>query len=124
MATHKIGSTILTTALKLSISRLLTRASYVLLLLTLALHLWLQGAPWIIYVISLLPLGLFIPGMLADSLRTLIWMGFVILLYFYNGIQNVSVSEPAAFDIAELVLSIVLFCASMMYARIRQVNNI
>ena len=112
------------TALKLSISRFLTRASYVLLLLTLTLHLWLQDAPWIIYVISLLPLGLFIPGMLNDSLRTLIWMGFVILLYFYNGIQNVSVSEPPALDILELVLSVILFCASMMYARIRQVNSL
>ncbi|MDA9091042.1 DUF2069 domain-containing protein [Porticoccaceae bacterium] len=114
----------MTTELKLSISRFLTRSSYTLLMLTLAVHLWLQSAPWIIYVISLLPLALFIPGMLADKLRTLIWMGFVVLLYFYNGVQNLSVAEPATLDIVELVLSVVLFCAAMVYARIRQVNNL
>lgn len=114
----------MTTALKLSISRFLTRASYVLLLVTLTLNLWLQDAPWVIYIGTLLPLGLFISGMLNDNLRTLIWMGFVILLYFYILIPKVSVSEPRALDIVELVLTVILFCASMMYARIRQVNNL
>jgi uncharacterized membrane protein len=114
----------LTTELKLSISRIITHGSYWLLMLTLALHLWLQSAPWIIYVISLLPLMIFIPGMLADKLRTLIWLGFVILLYFYNGVQNMAVPEPLTLDIVELVLTILLFCAAMVYARIRQVNNL
>ncbi len=114
----------MTTDQKLSISKFLTRASYTSLMLTLAIHLWLQSAPWIIYVISLLPLAIFIPGMLADRLRTLIWMGFVVLLYFYNGIQNLSVPEPATLDIVELVLTVILFCAAMIYARIRQVNNL
>jgi uncharacterized membrane protein len=27
-------------------------------------------------------------------------------------------------DIVELVLSVILFCAAMVYARIRQVNNL
>lgn len=110
--------------LKLSISRIITHGSYWLLMLTLALHLWLQSAPLIIYAISLLPLMIFIPGMLADKLRTLIWLGFVILLYFYNGVQNMAVPEPMALDIVELVLTILLFCAAMFYARIRQVNNL
>ena len=67
---------------------------------------------------------IFIPGMLADKLRTLIWLGFVILLYFYNGVQNMAVPEPLTLDIVELVLTILLFCAAMVYARIRQVNNL
>ena len=67
---------------------------------------------------------IFIPGILADRLRTLIWLGFVLLLYFYNGVQNMAVPEPQTMDIVELVLTIVLFCASMVYARIRQVNNL
>ena len=114
----------MTTELKLSIGKILTQGSYWLLMLTLAAHLWMQSAPAIIYVISLLPLILFIPGMLADRLRTLIWLGFVLLLYFYNGIQNMAVPEPMAMDIAELTLTVVLFCGSMFYARVRQVNNI
>ncbi|MGB2041615.1 MAG: DUF2069 domain-containing protein, partial [Porticoccaceae bacterium] len=73
---------------KLSITRGLTRVSFWLLLAVLAIHLWMQSAPAIIYIISLLPLIIFIPGILADRLRTLIWLGFVLLLYFYNGVQN------------------------------------
>ena len=114
----------MTTELKLSISRTLTHSSFWLLIAVLAIHLWMQSAPAVIYVISLLPLMIFIPGMLADRLRTLIWLGFVLLLYFYNAVQNMAVPEPQAMDIAELVLTIVLFCASMVYARIRQVNNV
>jgi uncharacterized membrane protein len=114
----------LTTELKLSIGRRLTQGSFWLLIAVLSIHLWMQSAPAIIYVISLLPLMIFIPGILADRLRTLIWLGFVLLLYFYNGVQNMAVPEPQTMDIVELVLTIVLFCASMVYARIRQVNNL
>ena len=114
----------MTTELKLSISRRLTQGSFWLLLAVLAVHLWMQSAPAVIYVISLVPLMIFIPGILADRLRTLIWLGFVLLLYFYNAVQNMAVPEPQAMDIAELVLTVVLFSASMVYARIRQVNHI
>ena len=106
------------------LSKSATQISYWGLMLVTAVHLYLQSAPPIIYAISLLPLMIFIPGMLADRLRTLIWLGFVLLLYFYNAVQNMAVPEPQAMDIAELVLTIVLFCASMVYARIRQVNNV
>ena len=114
----------MTTELKLSISRFLTRSSYWLLMLTLAVHLWMQSAPAVIYSISLVPLMIFIPGILADRLRTLIWLGFVVMLYFYNGVQNMAVPEPMTLDIVELALSVVLFSAAMFYARVRQVNNL
>jgi uncharacterized membrane protein len=35
-----------------------------------------------------------------------------------------AVPEPMTLDIVELVLTILLFCAAMVYARIRQVNNL
>jgi len=114
----------LTTELKLLISRSLTVGSFWLLMITIAVHLWLQSQPWIAYVVSLLPLALFIPGIVADRLRTLIWLGFVVLIYFYVGISNMSVPEPALLDKVELGLSIILFCAAMVYARTRQVNNL
>ena len=114
----------MTTELKLSISRTLTQSSFWLLIAVLAIHLWMQSAPAVIYVISLLPLMIFIPGILADRLRTLIWLGFVVLLYFYNGVQNMAVPEPKLLDIVELTLSVTLFSAAMLYARIRQVNNV
>jgi len=113
-----------TTELKLALSKSATQISYWGLMLVTAIHLYLQSAPPIIYAISLLPLMIFIPGMLADRLRTLIWLGFVVLLYFYNGVQNMAVPEPKTLDIVKLTLSITLFSAAMIYARIRQVNDV
>ena len=82
----------MTTELKLSISRFLTRSSYTLLMLTLAVHLWLQSAPWIIYVISLLPLAFYMPKMQAERVSTVVWFVLVVLLYLYKGVQDLSVA--------------------------------
>jgi len=114
----------LTTDLKLSIARTTVRVSYCLLLLVLAGNLWLQDQPLVIYCIVLMPLLMFIPGLLADNIRTLIWMGFVLLLYFAAAVYGMAKPEPLFLDLAELVLTVVLFCAAMLYARIRQVNSI
>jgi uncharacterized membrane protein len=113
----------LTTDLKLSIANAITKLSYFLLLLALAGNLWLQNQPVVIYFLVLLPLVIFIPGILTDNNRTLIWMGFVLLLYFAAAVYGVAKPQPLFLDIAELVLTIVLFCASMFYVRIKQVNK-
>ena len=113
----------MSTELKLSISRFLTRSSYALLLVAIAANLWTQGAPWIVFIFYFLPLGIFLPGMIADTVRNLIWMGFALLVYFAIVVYKVSVPEPRGLDITELVLTVVLFSASMIYARIRQTIN-
>ncbi|MDG1818359.1 MAG: DUF2069 domain-containing protein [Alphaproteobacteria bacterium] len=114
----------MTTELKLSISRFLTRGSYALLILTIAVNLWTENAPWVAFLFFLVPLLIFLPGMLADTVRNLIWMGFALLMYFVIVVYKLSVPEPQALDIAELVLTTLLFSASMFYARIRQTNNL
>ena len=114
----------MTTELKLSISRFLTRSSYGLLLATLTLNLWTKNAPWVIFLVYLIPLLIFLPGIIADTVRNLIWMGFALLMYFVIVAYKLSVPEPQALDIAELVLTTLLFSASMFYARIRQTNNL
>jgi uncharacterized membrane protein len=114
----------LTTELKLSISRFLTRSSYALLLVIIAVNLWTQSAPWVIFLVYLVPLLIFLPGMIADTVRNLIWMGFALLVYFAILVYKLSVPEPRALDITEMVLTVILFSASMIYARIRQANNL
>jgi len=114
----------LTLDLKLSIAKATVRVSYCLLLLALSGNLWLQNQPLVIYCIVLLPLLIFVPGLLMDNVRTLIWMGFVLLLYFASAVFGVAKPEPSILDIAELVLTVILFCAAMLYARIRQVNPV
>ena len=49
-------------------------------------------------------------------------MGFVLLLYFAGAVFGVTKPEPSALDIAELSLTVILFCGAMLYARCRQVN--
>ena len=105
---------------KLATSLLITRSCYVLFLLVIGGNLWLQGQPPVIYFIMLTPLIIFAPGIITANVRTLIWMGFVLLVYFAAAVYGVSKPQPHALDIAELILTVVLFCASMFYARVNQ----
>ena len=99
------------------------RISYLLLLLVLAGNLWFQNQALVIYLIVLTPLVIFMPGILTGNVRTLIWLGFVLLLYFAAAVYGVSDPQPQALDIAELILTVVLFCAAMYHARIRQLYS-
>jgi uncharacterized membrane protein len=114
----------LTTELKLSISKLLTRSSYALLFVIIAVNLWMQNAPLLYIVAYLSPLAIFLPGMITDTIRNLIWMGFALLMYFAILVYKLTVPEPQLLDIIEMILTVVLFSASMIYARIRQTNNL
>lgn len=108
---------------KLSIGRWVVRISYAVMVLVLAANLWQANQPPVIYFIVLTPLLIFIPGLLMDSIRTLIWLGFVLLIYFAASVYGVADSQVQTLDIAELVLSVVLFSSAMIYARLRQVSG-
>ena len=111
------------TDLKLTISSLVVRISYVLLLLVITGNLWLQNQALVIYLIVLTPLVIFITGLITGNVRTLIWLGFVLLLYFAAAIYGIAKPQPQILDIAELILTVILFCAAMYHARTRQVNS-
>jgi len=113
----------LNTDTKLSIGRWVVRISYAVMVLVLAANLWQANQPPVIYFIVLTPLLIFIPGLLMDSIRTLIWLGFVLLIYFAASVYGVADSQVQTLDIAELVLSVVLFSSAMIYARLRQVSG-
>ncbi len=108
---------------KLSIGRWVVRISYAVMVLVLAVNLWQANQPPVIYFIVLTPLLIFIPGLLMDSIRTLIWLGFVLLIYFAASVYGVADPQVQTLDIAELVLSVVLFSSAMIYARLRQVSG-
>ncbi|MGB2144365.1 MAG: DUF2069 domain-containing protein [Porticoccaceae bacterium] len=100
----------------------LVRFSYLLLVLVLAANLWQQNQPPVIYFIVLLPLLMFAPGLWVNNLRTYIWMGFVLLLYFASAVFGVSKAQPNFLDYAELILTVVVFCTAMLYTRRIQVS--
>lgn len=72
-----------------------------------------------ILAIHMIPLILFIPGMLARKPKVYIWFCFVILLYFCQGVMS-SFALPTILGIMgllETILTIGAFCAAMMAAR-------
>jgi len=79
----------------------------------------------VIMAIELAPLLLLAPGLLLGHARTYAWTCFVVNLYFIKGVL-------AAFDPArsllgwiEVLLSVSLFCAALLYTRWRfQYNRI
>ena len=107
---------------KLKLLKNTVRICYGLLLVVLTANLWQQDQPPVIYFIVIFPLAMFAPGIWVDNMRTQIWMGFVLLLYFASAVFGVTKPNPSLLDIAELTLTVVLFCGSMLYTRIRQVN--
>ena len=107
---------------KIKLLRNTVKICFALLLSVLAINLWQQGQPAIIYFIVLFPLMIFAPGIWVDNMRTQIWMGFVLLLYFASAVFGVTKPQPSVLDIAEVTLVVVLFCGSMLYTRLRHVN--
>lgn len=94
-------------------------AAYVGLLLQQSLDAYLHQAPWFIWLVKLLPLLIFLPGMLKDRLRTLIWLCFVCLGYFLILVQRIFAEPDSPVVISGLVSVVVLFIAAMMYVRWR-----
>ena len=74
---------------------------------------------WVILGLQMTPLLLLTPGLLLGNARAHAWACFVVNLYFIKGVL-------AAFDPArsllgwiEVLLSVSLFCAALMYTRWR-----
>lgn len=79
----------------------------------------LHGQPWFLWLVKLLPLLLFLPGMLRDNLRSYIWICFVCLGYFLVLVQRIFAEPDSPLVIIGLAAVVVLFIAAMMYVRWR-----
>jgi uncharacterized membrane protein len=93
--------------------------SYCLLLVQQLVDAWSQGAPWIVWLVKLLPLLIFLPGMLNDNLRSFIWLCFVCLLYFIVLVQRLFVVPGDELAVVGTVAVVSLFIAAMLYVRWR-----
>lgn len=107
---------------KITISRLAVQASFFSFLIVITINLWQKDAPGVVYFLYLLPLMILVPGIIRGEIRTLIWLGFVLLLYFAVAVGRMSNPGPLILDIAELVLVVVLFIVATGNARLRQKN--
>lgn len=93
--------------------------SYGVLFVQQALEMWLGQAPWIIWLAVMLPLVVFLPGMLQDNLRSFIWVCFVSLLYFMRLVVNLFQDPHDILSIVGMFAVTILFCSAMMYVRWR-----
>jgi len=107
---------------RVRISRALTWFSWGLLFTQQALDAFLLQLPWIIWLGKLLPLMLFVPGMLRDKPRSFIWLCFVSLLYFIAMVERIFAQPDSALAATGLVAVILLFISAMLYARWRSVE--
>jgi len=92
---------------------------WLLLLLQQAREAAVRDAPWIIWVAYLLPLLIFLPGMLRDRLRSYIWLCFVTLLYFIRLVERLFIDPGAPASLAGMVAVVGLFTCAMLYVRQR-----
>lgn len=75
--------------------------------------------PWIFWLGKLLPLVIFLPGMLRDRLRSFIWLCFICLLYFIALVERLFAQPGSAIAICGMLAVVSLFCAAMFYVRWR-----
>lgn len=72
----------------------------------------------VIWLLHMLPLLLFVVGVIKQNVRTHVWLCFVMLGYFLLAVQNIFVCQ-SLLNALELALIVVLFIAAMMYVRWR-----
>lgn len=108
----------MSTALRSGAARV-TWLSWSALLLLQAADAWTHQAPWFIWLVKILPLLLFLPGMLKDNLRSFIWLCFVCLGYFLVLVQRIFAQPDNLLVIGGLISVVILFIAAMLYVRWR-----
>jgi uncharacterized membrane protein len=104
---------------RVQLSRIITWASLMALLLLQMLDSALQQPPPLIWVMRVLPLVIFVPGMRRDNLRSYIWVCFVCLLYFITLVERLFADPADLVSIMAMVSVATLFVASMLYVRWR-----
>ncbi len=74
---------------------------------------------WQVGMLLSLPLLVVMPWLLRGSVTAHIWAGFLSLFYFGIAVTNLFLPRGGLSDWIELLLSITLFTATMLYARWR-----
>ena len=96
-----------------------TWASWLLLLIVQILDAWQLQLPWIIWLGKVVPLLIFLPGMLRNNLRSYIWLCFISLIYFLALVERLFAQPDNVLAIIGMVAVVVLFNAAMLFVRWR-----
>lgn len=70
-----------------------------------------------LWILKMVPLLIFTPGLRRRHLRTFAWLSFVVLLYFVVSVQTAFVEQTRLYGIIVTLQLSVLFCALVIYIR-------
>jgi uncharacterized membrane protein len=108
----------------IELSRRAVIVSYYTILCTFTLYsLWqLPGdsnavAIGFLWVIKMVPMMIFAPGLRRRHLRTYAWLSFVVLLYFIQSVQTAFVEDSRLYGIVITLMLSVLFSALVIHIR-------
>ncbi|MFT5711049.1 MAG: putative membrane protein [Halioglobus sp.] len=100
-------------------AHLLTWLAWAVLLLTQIIDAWLLHLPAIICFGKLVPLLIFLPGMVRENLRSYVWLCFVSLLYFISLVERLFAQPDSLLATAGMIAVVSLFISSMLFVRWR-----
>jgi len=100
-------------------AHVLTWLAWLALFLSQLVDAWVFHLPWIIWLGKLLPLLIFLPGMLRDNLRSYVWLCFVSLLYFMALVERLFAQPGSVIAIVGMCAVVTLFIAAMLFVRWR-----
>lgn len=109
----------LVNASRARVAGVVTWACWFILLVQQVHDSWLHAAPWFIWVLKLVPLLMFLPGMLRDNLRSFVWLCFVSLGYFIILVQRMFAQPTDLWVALGLAAVVLLFIAGTLYIRWR-----
>jgi uncharacterized membrane protein len=102
---------------------LVSKICYFFLLAGLAYTTFASNLPetvsvWVVLAVKFVPLLIVLPGLLKNSLRSYIWLCFIVLFYFTRAIVDAYLSEGENLaDIALTILTTTLFLSAMMFVK-------
>ncbi|MEX1058753.1 MAG: DUF2069 domain-containing protein [Natronospirillum sp.] len=104
-------------------ARQLTLLGLIALIITYSLHylLLLPQTNVLLWCIKIIPMLLCLPGVVRDHVRTFQWMGFLLMLYFIDGILNIfsltDTDTTLYVGIAITFFSLLLYCSTIVFVR-------
>lgn len=104
---------------RLTVTRTLTTLSFLGLILLVVWNLFNAPPPWPVMLVQLAPLLVIAPGILLGHARGHAWACFVINLYFIQGVLAAFDPSRRLFGWLEAGLTLVFFCAALLYIRWR-----
>ena len=75
------------------------------------------GARWPVWVLSVLPLLVFLVGVAKDNLVWLIWYCLLLLFYFISAVEDTFARPNNVIVVSGLVITVLLFCVCTAYLR-------